>query len=85
MERFQYTISDVQGLHARNAVSLCKIAEKYTSSMIASVGERKADCKNVMSMMNLRAAQNEIIFFSAEGEDEKAAIEYLKGMVRTLL
>lgn len=59
MISYKYVVSDKQGLHATNAMSLCRAASDYESS-ITLKGERKsADCKNVLALMSLGARQGE--------------------------
>ena len=47
--------------------------------------DRKANCKNVMSLRGLKAAQGMTVVLEANGEDEEAAVGYLKGFIRMVL
>lgn len=84
METFSCTITDERGLHARNAMTMCRIAENYCAKIIVKANGREADCKDMIALMNLQAKQNDHISFTAEGEDENAAIQYLRAMIHTL-
>lgn len=85
MISYKYVISDRQGLHATNAMGLCRAASEYKST-ITLKGERgRADCKNVLALMSLGACQGECLELTVEGEDEAQAAGFLKGVLRTIL
>ncbi len=85
MQRFKYTVLDVRGLHARNAMSLCKLAETFTSIVTLQAGGKKADCRNMMALMNLRICEKDLVEFIVEGEDEAEELSILKATVPTML
>lgn len=85
MERFKYTVLDQRGLHARNALSLCKLAESLESSVILYANGKKADCRNMMALMNLRVCENDIVEFCVEGAEEEANAGILKATIPTML
>lgn len=85
MQRFKYTVLDARGLHARNAMSLCKLAETFASGVILQAGGRKADCQNIMALMNLRVCEKDVVEFIVEGADEEEALSILKATVPTVL
>ena len=75
----RYVISTNHGLHAANAASdyQCKITLESAKGV--------ADCKNVLSLMSLGAKQGESLILTADGPDEKLAMGYLSGILRTIL
>ena len=81
----KYVISDKQGLHATNAMSLCRAACGYESSIYLKSDKKTADCKNVLSLMSLGARQGESLELEVEGPDEVQAAGFLKGLLRTIL
>lgn len=85
MISYEYVISDRQGLHATNAVSLCRAASEYKSSITLKGRKGKADCKNVLALIGLGALQGECLELVIEGEDETQAAGFLKGLLRTIL
>lgn len=85
MERFKYTVLDQRGLHARNALSLCKLAETLDATVILHANGRKADCRNMMALMNLRVCEKDIVEFYVEGTDEEETVSILKATVPTML
>lgn len=86
MTNFRYVISVKDGLHARNAMELSRAASAYKSDItLQAENGRIANCKNVMSLMGLGAVQGNTVTLVANGEDEEAAVGYLKGFLRMVL
>lgn len=85
MTNFKYVVSDRQGLHATNAMSLSRAANDYESKIMITGPKGCVDCKNVLALMSLGAAQGETLVLEAEGPDEKQAIGFLSGLMRTIL
>lgn len=89
MKRFTYTVSDPQGLHARNAISLCRLAGTFKSQILIHVQEdgreRKADCKDMIALMGLCVRQDTQVEISLEGEDESEALNSLVAAIPTIL
>lgn len=85
MISYNYVVSDRQGLHASNAMSLCRAASGYESSITLKGEKKSADCKNVLALMSLGARQGENLELVVEGPDEDQAAGFLKGLMRTIL
>ena len=81
----RYVISTNHGLHAANAMSLSRAASDYQCKITLESAKGVADCKNVLSLMSLGAKQGESLFLTADGPDEKLAMGYLSGILRTIL
>ena len=75
----QITIQNKSGLHARPAADFVSQAGKFKSQIgIQRVGEEsKADGKSIIMLLALGLAQGEEVILSADGEDEKEAVEAL--------
>ena len=76
----RYVISTNHGLHAANAMSLSRAASDYQCKITLESAKGVADCKNVLSLMSLGAKQGESLIL-----DEKLAMGYLSGILRTIL
>ena len=63
------------GLHARRAVDLVKISNKFQSKITLRKGDLEADAKSIISIMTLEASYKSHISISIEGVDEKHAIK----------
>lgn len=82
---FTYVISDIQGLHARNALQLARAAEGYQCRIRISKGEKQADGKQVLSLMALNACCGDTLEFQLSGEDEQEAAAYLQALAKEIL
>lgn len=71
------------GLHARRAVDLVKIANKFKSQIIVRKEDLDADAKSIINIMTLEASYKSVLNIIVEGEDEdeaiKAVIDYFSG------
>lgn len=90
MKRFTYTVSDPQGLHARNAISLSRLAGTFKSQILIHVQEKenrqkKADCKDILALMGLCVRQNITVEITMEGEDEETAFQSLMAAIPTIM
>lgn len=77
MKKFDHTIKDELGIHARPAGLLVKCAQRFKSDIMVSCNEKKADAKRLFSIMGLNIKQNDTITVSVTGEDEETAISEL--------
>lgn len=78
MKEFQYTITDNEGIHARPAGELVKLAKTFASEVKVAKDGKEADCKKIFALMSLGAKKGHEITFSITGEDEEAACEALE-------
>ena len=53
MKEFIYTVTDPQGIHARPAGELVKLAKEFTSSVTISKDGKSGDCKKIFAIMGL--------------------------------
>ncbi|MGB7345515.1 MAG: HPr family phosphocarrier protein [Pirellulaceae bacterium] len=68
------TVKNTQGLHARPADALVRLASQYESAILIGKGGELVDCKSILSLLTLGAAQGTELFLSAEGDDAEAAL-----------
>jgi phosphotransferase system HPr (HPr) family protein len=66
------------GLEARPVAQLVQVASQYESSIHVACGDKKVNAKSIMGMMSLGISSGETVTVSAEGSDEKAAIENIE-------
>ena len=66
------------GLHARRAVDLVKVSNKFQSNIIIKKGDEEAEAKSIISIMTLEASYKTILSIIVNGSDEEEA---LKAMV----
>ncbi|MGN6711211.1 HPr family phosphocarrier protein [Anaerocolumna jejuensis] len=75
MKKFQYTVTDPLGMHARPAGMLVKEASSCESSVKIIKGDKSVDAKRVFGIMALAVKYGEEITVLVEGlqEDNEAA------------
>ena len=74
MKEFKYVITDNEGIHARPAGELVKLAKSFEASVMIEKEGKKADCKKIFGLMGLGAKKGHEVTFTFEGADEEAAI-----------
>ena len=78
MKQFDYTITDILGLHVRPAGMLAKEAKKYSSNCSITKGEQTKKLTQLMALISMGIKQGDTVTVTADGDDEEAAIEGLK-------
>lgn len=73
MKKFNYTITDSLGIHARPAGMLVKEAERFNSSVTIEKDGRTADAKRLFSLMGMDVKAGETVSLKIEGPDEDEA------------
>lgn len=71
------------GLHARPAIKLTKLAKCFRSTVALGLSEDGPwiDAKSIVKVMGLKAPSEITLFFEAEGNDAPAAIAALVALV----
>lgn len=78
MQKFEYTIKDEVGLHARPAGLLVKEAKKYQSKVTIKKDGKAADAAKLMAVMGLGVKCGQTVEVTVEGDDEADACAALK-------
>lgn len=77
------TIQLTGGLQARPVAMLVQVASQHESSIYIEAEGKRVNAKSIMGMMSLALGTGESVKVTAEGSDEKEAIqdieEYLSG------
>ena len=82
MKEFKYVITDPEGIHARPAGELVKLAKEYTSTVSVIKEGKKADAKKVFGLMGLGVKNGMEITVQIEGEDEDAAAAAVEAFLK---
>lgn len=72
------------GLHARPAALFVQQAAGFSSAIRLTCGERAADGKSILGVLQLGAAAGSTVVISAEGDDAETAAEGLAAFIRTI-
>ena len=71
----KFKITSSQGLHARPATHLVRMANDYDCEIRLTLDKTTVDFNSIMGVMSLGAYQGEVITLSCNGSDEKAAMD----------
>lgn len=72
------------GLHARPAALFVQQATGFNSTIRLICGERTADGKSILGVLQLGASAGSTVEVRAEGDDAEAAAEALAAFIRTI-
>lgn len=75
------TVENKTGLHARAAAVLVQTANKFESEIFIEKEGKKINAKSIMGVMSLAVSQGSQILITAEGEDEKEAVDELVELI----
>ncbi|GAA5511128.1 HPr family phosphocarrier protein [Novipirellula caenicola] len=68
-------VKNPQGLHARPADMLVRLASQFESAIKIGKGNEHVDCKSILSLLTLGASHGTELALSADGKDAQAAIQ----------
>ncbi len=68
-----YTITAAEGIHARPATKLVRLAKGYQSQISLRKGDRVVKMNSMLNILTLGAKGGDTITITVEGEDEMAA------------
>ena len=74
-------ILNKNGLHARPAAEIVKIAAKYSSEITLARDGTEVNGKSIMGVMMLAAENGSSIMVRAQGADEAAAVAALSALI----
>ena len=78
MKDLELTITDENGLHARPAGIVVKVAKKFTSAVTIQAGEKECDMKKPIKVMGLGVVKGDVVKVTVTGEDEEEAAEAIR-------
>lgn len=83
MQKTTLTITVAIGLHARPAAQFVQTAKRMQSDIRLKHGEKQANAKSIMQVLTLGVKQFGELEITAEGLDEKEAIQALTTLVQS--
>lgn len=75
MKEFRYVITDAEGIHARPAGELVKLAKAFSCDIKMIKDGKEGDCKKIFTIMGLAVKQGTELTIRFDGEDEAQAYE----------
>ncbi|HEY2153603.1 MAG TPA: HPr family phosphocarrier protein [Vicinamibacterales bacterium] len=77
------TVVNRLGMHARAAAKFVHTATRFTARVRVTRDSREMDGKSIMGILLLAAARGTTITISADGLDEREAVDALVGLVQS--
>ena len=77
------TVVNQLGMHARAAAKFVHLATRYEAHVKVARDQREIDGKSIMGILLLAAARGSTITISAEGQDERDAVDALVALVQS--
>jgi phosphotransferase system HPr (HPr) family protein len=74
-------ITNVKGMHLRAANEIVKLASRFESDIHIVRGDVEVDAKSIMALLLIEGAQGVEVTVTADGKDEKAALEAMIGLI----
>jgi catabolite repression HPr-like protein len=74
----EIVINIPNGLEARPIALLVQVASQYECSIHVASNEKRVNAKSIMGMMSMGISAGETVTVTADGPDEKAAIENIE-------
>ena len=75
MEKKDFHVIAETGIHARPATLLVQTASKFSSDITLTYNDKSVNLKSIMGVMSLGVGQNADVTITAEGDDEKDALD----------
>lgn len=75
MEKRDFHIIAETGIHARPATLLVQAVSKFGSDVNLEYNGKSVNLKSIMGVMSLGVGQNADVTITAEGDDEKDALD----------
>ena len=80
MER-HVIVNFTEGLHARPASDVMKLAVRYQCKIVLLFGDKTANAKSMLSMLKLGVKQGNTVLIRAEGPDAEEAVSVISGFM----
>ena len=77
------TVVNQLGMHARAAAKFVHLATRYEARVKVARDAREIDGKSIMGILLLAAARGSTITISADGRDERGAVDALVALVQS--
>ena len=81
MAELDVTILNRNGLHARPAAEIVKVASRYQAEITISRDDMEVNGKSIMGVMMLAAEQGATLRLRADGPDAEDALQAIAGVI----
>ncbi len=83
-ERFEYTVTDPNGLHARPAGLLVRKVQELSGEVTVEYKGKTANLKKLLAVMGLGIHGGDTVTITVEGEKAKEEAEILKEHLKNI-
>ena len=70
-------------MNAANAAALVQLTCRFRAQIHIDQGPRIINCKSMMGVLSIGASPIDSLTFSANGEDERAALDAIEALIRS--
>lgn len=81
MASTEIEIRDEVGLHARPAARFVQLAGSFAATVTVTKGERTADARSLLEILQLEAGRGSKVTIEASGEDAEDALAALSNLL----
>ena len=82
MKKFDYTITDTEGIHSRPAGLFVKESGKFSSKITIAKDGKEVDAKRIFGIMSLGVKKDNTVTLKIEGDDEEEAFTALEAFFK---
>ena len=76
-------VSNPQGLHARPADMLVRLANRFQADVQVGKADERVDCKSILSVLTLGATQGTELSVTADGVDAEEALQAVTDLIES--
>jgi phosphocarrier protein HPr len=77
------TVVNQLGMHARAAAKFVHLASRFDAHVTVARDSREMDGKSIMGLLLLAASRGSVVTITADGGDEREAVDALSELVTT--
>ena len=77
------TVKNEDGVKAKPAAFLAETASQFASQLLIEKGNKKVNAKSIMGIMSLGLMQGDSFHLTANGADEKKAVETIEKLIES--
>jgi phosphocarrier protein HPr len=82
MQKFEFTIVNRLGLHARAAAQLVQTANRFRCDITVAKDDEEVNGKSIMGILMLAAPKGSQVTVTTDGEDEQTAMEAVGQLIK---
>lgn len=82
-KRRSFTVSNKQGIHARPAALIVKVANQFEADVFVEKDDVRVNGKSIMGLMMLAAGPGSVLKVEASGKDAESVLDELEALVNS--